>query len=97
MGGVDETRCERAYKGSIDANAGPQVPCNPASSLERAIGVEPATSNLRWSHELSLPIRIRHFRPRARSRLLTIRHSVSRNLGSALGSRHHVTGSARLG
>jgi hypothetical protein len=43
---MDETRCERAHKGSIDANAGPQVPCNPASSLERATGIEPATSSL---------------------------------------------------
>ena len=41
-----ETKCEHAYKGSMDANAGLQVPCNPASSLERATGIEPATSSL---------------------------------------------------
>jgi hypothetical protein len=35
-----------ATKGSVDANAGLQVPCNPASSLERATGIEPATSSL---------------------------------------------------
>ena len=67
MGGMGETQCERAHIGSIDANAGLQVPCNPASSLERATGIEPATSSLgisfRWSHELSLPIRIHHLRP----------------------------------
>jgi hypothetical protein len=41
-----ETHCERAHKGSVDANAGLQVRCNPASSLERATGIEPATSSL---------------------------------------------------
>jgi len=56
MASVGETRCEGAHKGSIDASAGLQVPCNPASSLERATGIEPATSSLeislRWCHEL---------------------------------------------
>jgi hypothetical protein len=46
MGSVGEIRCERRHKGSIDANAGLQVPCNPASSSERATGFEPATSSL---------------------------------------------------
>ena len=46
MGGMGETQCERAHIGSIDTNAGLQVPCNPASSLERATGIEPATSSL---------------------------------------------------
>ena len=46
LGGMDESQCERAHKGSIDENAGLQVPCNPASSLERATGIEPATSSL---------------------------------------------------
>ena len=46
MASVGETRCEGAHKGSIDASAGLQVPCNPASSLERATGIEPATSSL---------------------------------------------------
>ena len=46
VGSVGDIRCERTHKGSIDANAGLQVPCNPASSLERATGIEPATSSL---------------------------------------------------
>ena len=46
MASVGETVCEGAHKGSIHANAGLQVPCNPASSLERATGIEPATSSL---------------------------------------------------
>ena len=61
-GGMDETQCEGSPKGSIDTNAGLQVPCNPASSLERATGIEPATSSLGISfpppHVMSLPIRI---------------------------------------
>ena len=43
---MGETQCERERKGSIEADAGLQVPCNPASSLERATGIEPATSSL---------------------------------------------------
>ena len=46
MASVGETLCEDAHTGSIHANAGLQVPCNPASSLERATGIEPATSSL---------------------------------------------------
>jgi hypothetical protein len=59
--------------------------------MERATGIEPATSSLgisfRRSHRMSLPIRIHHFRPHGRSPLLTICHSFSRYLGSILGSR----------
>jgi len=43
---MDDIQCERAHKGSIDANAGLHVRCNPASTLERATGIEPATSSL---------------------------------------------------
>ena len=43
---LGKPRCERAHKGSIDADAGLPVPCNPASSLERATGIAPATSSL---------------------------------------------------
>jgi hypothetical protein len=43
---MGEIRCERRHKGSSNANAGLQVRCNPASSLERATGIEPATSSL---------------------------------------------------
>jgi hypothetical protein len=46
MGSVGESRCERAHKSSIDTNAGLQGPCNPASPLERATGIDPATSSL---------------------------------------------------
>jgi hypothetical protein len=33
-------------EGRIDANPGLQVPCSPASSLERETGIEPATASL---------------------------------------------------
>jgi hypothetical protein len=89
-GSVGETCCEGAHKGSIDTSAGLQVPCNPASSLERATGIEPATSSLgissRWSHKMSFRIRIHHLRPGPRSPDLTPCHSFSRHLGSCHGS-----------
>ena len=35
-----ETRYERAPIGGVDANARLQVPCNPASRMERATGID---------------------------------------------------------
>ena len=62
------------------------MPCNPASSLERATGIEPATSSLgislRWCHEL---LGLRPGPPN-----LTPCHSFSRNLGSIPGSRRRA-------
>ena len=90
MGNKSEARCERRPKGSSDANAGLQAPCNPASSLERATGIEPATSSLGISlplangwHFLSLPIICRH----ATRHHFTPWPGLSRSLGSILGSR----------
>jgi hypothetical protein len=40
MGSVGEIRCERTHIGSIEANAGLQVTCNPASSVERATEID---------------------------------------------------------
>src|SRR5262249_24975829 len=44
--GKYQTLCERWHKGSSDANAGLQGPCTPGSAMERATGIEPATSSL---------------------------------------------------
>ena len=46
MGSVGDIRCECRHKGSSDANAGLQVPCSPASSLERVTGIEPEMFSL---------------------------------------------------
>src|SRR5262249_32022592 len=82
MARVGETQCERAHKGSIDANAGLQVICNPASSLERATGIEPATSSLGSWHSAA------ELRPRL-SRSLVSRPALCQWSASpqSLGSR----------
>ena len=72
--------------------------------VERATGIEPATSSLGISfpsaHVMSLSIRIHHFRPSVPPWDLTVCRSFSRLLGSILGSRNFTPrhdGSTRTG
>jgi hypothetical protein len=86
-------RCGRYHLVTRGTKGATGCPVTPVE-LERATGIEPATSSLGNSLKppqlISLAIRIHHFGPRGRPSDLTPCHSFSLNLGSSLGSRRRA-------